>query len=286
VQQLAETENPELVDAFLAHLEASLGHQRCSPLFTEFCATVLFLSSSRARFDRAVELLAGLLQARFYHYQLRSWVGQRPPTAALKEYLVEMVGPELAARQDRLCMKKLLTYEDREVGHLLHRIDRNYAAALELFLASRGAQGLIAFASQIAQELETLPEAGFLRDRKRVEVRGFLVRNIGLLFRTDSSAALELFYEMGETTPRIHDTLFLGHFTNREKLDFLTAVLTRWAHEDFALSTPPPTQRSSTCLSTWKKSASCPRTNSAPTSTASTTRSIPPSRSPTRQATT
>lgn len=100
---------------------------------------MLFLSCTRTGFERGVDLLAGLLQTRFYHYQLRCWVGERPSTAQLKEYLVGMVGQELANRQDRLCMKKLLTYEDREVGHLLHRIDRNYAAALELFLASRGA---------------------------------------------------------------------------------------------------------------------------------------------------
>lgn len=116
-------------------------------------------------------------------------------------------------RQDRLYMKKLLAFEDREIGYLLHKIDRNYQAALEQFLGNYGAAQLFAFATEIHKEIERLSEEGtFLAERKRNDLRAFLVRNVGLLFRTDGSAALELFYLIGMTTKTIHETIVEGHF--------------------------------------------------------------------------
>lgn len=70
-----------------------------------------------------------------------------------------------------------------------------------------------------------------LRSRKKLEVRNFLIRNIALLFRTERHQALEVLYLVGETTEKIHDYIFKGHFEKQERLHFLTAVLTRWGNQ-------------------------------------------------------
>ena len=61
-----------------------------------------------------------------------------------------------------------------------------------------------------------------------LEVRGFIIKNIGLLFRTDNNAALQLCYLIGETTQKMHEIIFKNPFENNERIYFLTAVLTRW----------------------------------------------------------
>jgi hypothetical protein len=35
-----------------------------------------------------------------------------------------------------------LAFEDREIGHLLYRIDKNYQSALELYLGNYGVNNL------------------------------------------------------------------------------------------------------------------------------------------------
>jgi hypothetical protein len=138
-----------------------------------------------------VEVLALLFEKRFYRYELRSSSLMRPSTKKLKEYLVGLIEKELYQRLDRLYIKKLLVFEDREVGYMLHRIDKNYQSALEHYLGNHGTAGLFNFVSEIYAEAETLPEDGnFQKTRKKLEIRNFLIRNIGLLFRTDSVAAL------------------------------------------------------------------------------------------------
>lgn len=70
-----------------------------------------------------------------------------------------------------------------------------------------------------------------------MELRGFIMKHIGLLFRTDPDAALEVCYLIGETTQKIHEIIFRNPFEDNERLFFLTAVLNRWSHEEFELST-------------------------------------------------
>jgi hypothetical protein len=69
-----------------------------------------------------------------------------------------------------------------------------------------------------------------------MEIKGFVMKNIGLLFRSDCNAALEICYLIGETTQKIHDLVFKNPFQNKEKIFFLTAVLNRWSGEEFEMS--------------------------------------------------
>lgn len=63
----------------------------------------------------------------------------------------------------------MLVFEDREVGYMLHRIDRNYQASLEHYLGNRGTEGLFKFVNEIYAEAEVLPEdANFQRTRKKL----------------------------------------------------------------------------------------------------------------------
>jgi hypothetical protein len=81
---------------------------------------------------------------------------------------------------------------------MLHRIDKNYQASLEHYLGNHGTDGLFAYVSDIYSEAEALPEdTNFQKTRKKLEIRNFLIRNIGLLFRTDSVTALETLYMVG-----------------------------------------------------------------------------------------
>lgn len=74
-------------------------------------------------------MLALLFEKKLSRYELRVTEG-RPTTKILKEYLLQSIEKELRERGDRLYMKKLLAFEDREVGYMVHRMDRNYQAAL------------------------------------------------------------------------------------------------------------------------------------------------------------
>jgi hypothetical protein len=80
-------------------------------------------------------------------------------------------------------------------------------------------------------------DENFVKERKKLELKGFVLKNVGLLFRANSDAALEICYLVGETTQKIHEIMFKNLFWNRERILFLTSVLNRWTHEDFELST-------------------------------------------------
>lgn len=52
---------------------------------------------------------------------------------------------------------------------MLHRIDRNYQAALEQYLGNHGTDGLFTFVNDIFEEASNLPEdSNFQRTRKRL----------------------------------------------------------------------------------------------------------------------
>lgn len=44
-----------------------------------------------------------------------------------------------------------------------------------------------------------------LRERKFAEIKQFLVKNIGALFKKDKFEALNIFYEIGETSQTIYN---------------------------------------------------------------------------------
>lgn len=89
--------------------------------------------------------MAVLFEKKFYRYELRVSPEVRPSTKKLKEYLVKLIETDLYQRLDRLYIKKLLVFEDREVGYMLHRIDKNYQASLEHYLGNHGTEGLFQF---------------------------------------------------------------------------------------------------------------------------------------------
>lgn len=52
---------------------------------------------------------------------------------------------------------------------MLHRIDRNYQAALEQYLGNHGTDGLFTFVNDIYEEASNLPEdSNFQRTRKKL----------------------------------------------------------------------------------------------------------------------
>ena len=221
----------QFVNAFLNYMEYCVGVLKGSPLFAQFYCTILYLTKSQTKFERVVELLATLFQKKFYYYELRINIGSRPTVCELKEYLLNMIAGDLTKRSDRLYIKKLLVFEDHEVGHLIHKLDLNYQMALQIYLNNYRTDGIFEFISSIHNEIEQMAEDGhYTKERKRMEVRGFIMKNIGLLFKSDCNAALEVCYLIGETTQKIHDIVFKNPFQNNEKIFFLTAVLNRWSH--------------------------------------------------------
>lgn len=144
--------------------------------------------------------------------------------------LIEHIKPALQKKKDRFYMNKLLSFNDRNVSYLLHRIDKNYKMALEHFLNTKPLNQLMDFIHVILEDIRGDKEKDL-----EVNIRGlkqFLVKNISLIFRIDKDDALNIFYELGETTLTIY-SLIEEHMGDR--LHFLTAVLNKFEHEDFDL---------------------------------------------------
>lgn len=68
-----------------------------------------------------------------------------------------------------------------------------------------------------------------MKERKILEVKNFLIKNINFLFKIDKIEALDLFYYLGETTAKI---LELIETNMCEKIHFLTAVLLKFENEE------------------------------------------------------
>jgi hypothetical protein len=115
----------------------------------------------------------------------------------------------------------------------LYRIDQNYKAALEHFMRLEEVDKLIPFIHELLADIGRLGSTDrSVKERKFAEVKEFLVKNIGLLFRTDKKQALNIFYEIGETSQSIYTII---EENMADKLDFLTAVLEKFELQDFPL---------------------------------------------------
>lgn len=94
---------------------------------------------------------------------------------------------------------------------------------------------IISFIHELLQDIKEIGETDkVLRDRKFADIKQFLVKNINLLFKIDKFAALNIFYEIGETSQTIYSII---EENMGNKLNFLSAVLKKFENEDFEMST-------------------------------------------------
>lgn len=78
-------------------------------------------------------------------------------------------------------MNKLTSFGDKNVSYYLYRIDQNYRQALEYFINGKEMGKLIPFIYELLADIQVIDKG--LRDKKFADIKQFLVKNIGLLFK-------------------------------------------------------------------------------------------------------